>query len=241
MEETKALEFLLVSNNHEMLTTVADALQQVRAHFDFASTSGAGRDYVARRKVDGIIVDLDVPDARELILSIRSGTSNRNAVIFACLPTSDQSPVALVAGATFLLPRPLTPESVAYQVSITQNSMLREQRRFFRYRISLPVDITSNAGEQRAMMTNLSEGGMALYTVGRLDYLTMIEFSFELPSAERLTGKGSVAWANNEGMVGIKFHFLRGRGEEILQKWLQERLSSNSEDSGSINNHQTSD
>lgn len=233
MAARKALEFLLVSNNHRTLTVVADALQQVGARFDFASTSDGGRDYVGRRKVDGVIVDLDVPGARDLIFAIRRGTSNRNAVVFACLPSDTESPVALVAGATFLLPQPLTLESVASHVSAARSSMLQERRRYFRYPLSVPVYITSKAGEQRAMMTNLSEGGMAVCTLKPVEYPTMIEFSFELPSGEKIAGKGSVAWANDEGMLGVKFQFLRGQGEEILRKWLQERQSTTPEDSGS--------
>lgn len=131
MAATKALAFLLIANNYQTLTAVADGLRQVGAGFDFASTSEAGEEYVGRRKVDGIIVDLDVPGAHDLIRSIRQGTSNRGAVVFACLPSDNESPVAVVTGATFLLSRPLTPESVASQVSAARSSMLREHGAFF--------------------------------------------------------------------------------------------------------------
>ena len=232
MATTTALEFLLISNNYETLTAVAGGLQQIGASFDFAPTSEAGRDYIGRRKLDGIIVDLDVPGAEDLILSVRQGISNRSVVVFACLPSGNKSPVAVVAGATFLLPQPLTPESVASQVLAARSSMLQERRRFFRYPLSLPVQLTLNGVEQRSMMTNLSEGGMAVYIVKPVEHPRMIEFAFELPSGDSISGKGSIAWANNEGMLGIKFQFLRGKGEEILQKWLWERQSSARKDSG---------
>ena len=88
MEATAALEFLLISNDHHTLTVVADGLQQIGMRFNFAPTSEGGRDFIDRHKVDGIIVDLDVPGAQELILSVRHGASNRDAAIFACLPRS---------------------------------------------------------------------------------------------------------------------------------------------------------
>ena len=232
MAETTALDFLLISNNYETLTAVAGGLKQIGASFDFVPTSEAGRDFIGRRKVDGIIVDLDVPGAQDLILSIRLGMSNRGAVVFACLPRVNKSPVAVATGTTFLLPQPLTPESVASQVSAARNSMLQHRRRFFRYPLSLPVHLTSNGAEQRAMMTNLSEGGMAVYIVKLDEHPRMIEFGFELPSGDSVAGKGSIAWANNEGMLGIKFLLLYGREEEILQKWVRERQSSTPEDSG---------
>ena len=101
MASTTVLEFLLISNNYETLTAVAGGLRQIGASFDFAPTSEAGREYIGRRKLDGIIVDLDVPGAEDLILSVRQGISNRSVVVFACLPSGNKSPVAVVAGATF--------------------------------------------------------------------------------------------------------------------------------------------
>lgn len=232
MTAKTGLQFLLVSNSYHTLATVADGLRQIGASFDFAPTVEAGKDYIGRRHLDGIIVDLDVPGSEDLILCVRKGISNPSAVVFACLPGGNRSPVAIVTGASVLLPQPLTPESVASHVLAARSSMVQQRRRFFRYCLSLPVRLTSNGTEQRAMMANLSEGGMAIYIVKPVEHHGMIEFAFELPSGDSVAGKGSVAWASHDGMVGIKFQFLRAGGEETLQKWLGERQSSASEDSG---------
>lgn len=223
MVSTIALEFLLVSNHYPTLTAVADGLRQIGASLDFAPTSEAARDYVERRKVDGVIVDLDVPGAHDFIRSIRQGIANRGATVFACMPSDNKSPVALVAGASFLLQRPLTPESVASQVAAAQKVMSQERRRFFRVAVSLPVFLTANGIEQRAMLTTVGEGGMAAFVVQPVEPSRMIDFVFDLSPGGTIAGKGSVAWANNEGMIGIKFQFLRGDGEEILKSWLRDR------------------
>jgi len=222
----KSVEFLLVSDNFQTFTAVAEGLHQVGASYYFARTSEDGRDYLSRRKVQGIIVDLDVPDARELILYLRQSTLNRNAVVFACLPSGQDSPVAFVTGANYFLPHSLTPEVVAARASAVQDILLRERRRFFRYTVSLPVHVSSSGTEQRAVMTSLSEGGMAVHTVKPVKYPAMIELVFDLPSGERITGHGSVAWANNEGMVGVQFQVLRDHGAAILHKWLLAQPSS---------------
>lgn len=225
-----ALEFLLVSNNHKTLAAVAGGLEQIGIKFNFAPTSEAGRDYVGRRKVDGVIVDLDVPGAQELIFSIRHGNSNPSAAVFACLPRSEGSPVAVVPGATVLLPHPLTAESVASLVSAARTSMLGERRRYFRYPVDLPVHLVDGAGEQRGKMTSLSEGGMAVYTVNSIERTHAIQFEFQLPGGDLVAGRGTVVWANGEGMIGAKFIFLRGQGEENLQRWLQQQPCSSLED-----------
>jgi hypothetical protein len=219
MEATPALEFLLISNNHLTLAAVADGLEQVGIRLNFATTSDAGRDYIGRRKLDGIIVDLDVPGAGDLILSIRQGGSNRGTRVFACLPRGNGSPVTVVPGANVILPQPISPESVVSLVSACRTAILMERRRFFRYRVDVPVHLTVNGQEQRGMMTTLSEGGMAVYTAEPIGREGLVGFTFELPSGGPVSGKGSVAWANNEGMVGVKFIFLRDPSEQVLQNW----------------------
>lgn len=223
MEAPAALEFLLVSNNHKTLAAVAEGLEQIGIKFNFAPTSEAGRDYVGRRKVDGIIVDLDVPGAHELISSIRHGNSNPSAAVFACLPRSDGPSVAVVPGATALLPHPLTAETVASLVSAARASMLGERRRYFRYPVDLPIRLVGGGGEQRGKMTSLSEGGMAVYTMSSIGRTQAIQFEFKLPCGDLVAGRGTVVWANGEGMIGAKFIFLRGEGEECLQRWLQQQ------------------
>src|SRR2546429_5543742 len=43
--------------------------------------------------------------------------------------------------------------------------LLREQRRYFRHPVNLPVTLKAGEAEQQARMTNLSGGGMAVRTV----------------------------------------------------------------------------
>jgi hypothetical protein len=226
MESTSALEFLLISNNHHTLTTVAGGLEKIGVRFNFAANSEAGRDYVGRHRFDGIIVDLDVPGAQDLILSIRQGPSNPDATIFACMPRSNLSPVAIVPGANVLLPQPLTAESVASLVSASRSTILGERRRFFRHRVELPVRLTVEDVERRAMMRTLSEGGMSVYMHEPVERAKVVAFVFELPAGGLIAGKGAVVWVNNEGMAGIKFVFLRDPGDIVLQNWCRQRQAS---------------
>jgi hypothetical protein len=221
MEAPSDLEFLLVSNSHQTLAAVTGGLEQIGIKFNFASTSEAGRDYVGRCKVDGVIVDLELPGAQELIHSIRRGSSNPAAAVFVCLPREARSPIAVVPGANVLLPYPLTADCVATHVVAARKAMLGERRRFFRYGVEIPIHLISSVGEQRGMIRSLSEGGMAAYTVKAVERGEAIQFEFRLPSGEAIAGKGSVVWANSEGMIGAKWVFMHELGEEVLQKWLE--------------------
>lgn len=223
MSNSTALEFLLVSNNFKTLAAVTEGLKQFGASFGFVPTTDSAQRYIGRRKLDGIFIDLEVPDALELIQSIRQGSSNRLAVIFACVPAGSKAAATLVPGANFFLEKPITTASVVSHANAAQEMMSRERRRYFRQPLSLSVSLKSEQGEEWARMTNLGEGGMAIHVVRRLAYSSLVDFAFELPLGQPISGKGMVAWANTEGLIGIKFQMLRGNGQEALQDWLANR------------------
>ena len=139
--------------------------------------------------------------------------------------------VAALVVATGCLAGPrYTPETVASLVSAARTSMLGERRRYFRYPVDLPIRLVDGAGEQRGKMTSLSEGGMAVYTVTSIGRTQAFQFEFRLPCGDLVAGRGTVVWANGEGMIGAKFIFLRGEGEENLRKWLVQQPRSALED-----------
>lgn len=223
MSSPTALEFLLVSNNYHTLTAVTEALKQFGTSFAFVPTADAARDYVGRRKVDGIFVDLELPGTFELIQFIRAGSSNRCAVIFACMLGPSQSPIASVPGANFLLPHPLATADVVFQVTIARDTMARERRRYFRHTVSMPVLLKVAGEEFHVRMTDLGEGGMAIHAMKPIAASVAVDFILELPLGQSINGKGVVAWTNSEGMAGIRFQFFRGKSEEELQNWLAQR------------------
>jgi hypothetical protein len=225
-----ALEFLVVTGDYHMATAVAAGLKQVGASFILAPNCEEGRGYEGRHRFDGIIIDLEVPSARDLILSIRQGTSNHDATVFACMSRGKAPSISLVPGANYLLHHPITAESVASHVTAARKNMTRERRRFFRHPMNQPVFLTANGVEQRAILTNLSEGGMAVRMVKPIGHPRAVEFKFELSGMPTIEGKGQVAWANNEGLIGVEFQLLRGEGRQSLKKWLGERRPLTSEE-----------
>jgi hypothetical protein len=202
---------------------VAGALKQFDASLGFVPTADAARDYVGRRKIDGVFVDLELPGAVQLIQFIRQGSSNRNTMVFGCRGTGIESKELLETRVNFLLQKPLTEEAVAMHVAAAKEAMGRERRRYFRHSVNLPVSLTANGAEQRARMTNLSEGGMAVRIVKPIEYHSVIDFMFELAIGAAISGKGLITWVNSEGMIGVAFQYLRGKGHDLLTTWLVER------------------
>jgi len=222
------LEFVLVSSDYAAVTAISRGVKKYEAKSNLSPGADSARDSLRRHKVDGVFVDMEAPGALELIVDIRKGTSNSKTVIFACVQSSKESTVTLSAGANFLLLKPLTAEGVALHISISKEMMEREHRRYFRHPVNLPVLLKDADGDQRARMANLSEGGIAIRATRALKHSSMIDFEFELPFGANVSGRGQVAWTNQEGMSGVLIHSFHGKGREQLEAWLtsREQLSS---------------
>jgi hypothetical protein len=220
MSQALELEFVLVSSDYTTMTAVSKGIKKFGARFVLVPTAHDARDCLGRRKVDGVFVDMEVPGAIGLVESIRKGTSNSKAVIFACGASAKQSTLTLNAGANFLLRKPLNEENVMLHLSIAKDLLVREQRRYFRHAVSLPVMLKDGEAELQARMTNLSGGGLAIRSAKPLKHAGVLDFEFELTMGARVSGKGQVAWTNAEGMAGLNIQTLRGKGKEHLEAWL---------------------
>lgn len=223
------LEFLLVSDDYATMQVVSNGVKHYGAKFVVVPGADQARDYLSRRKTDGVFLDMDVPGALLLIDTIRRGSSNNKVIIFACSRSSKDYTITLNAGANFLLRKPVSIDSVVLHITIAKDVLVRERRRYFRHPVNLSVILKQADQEQRARILNLSEGGMAVHTVKSLNRAAVVDFSFELPLGISIAGKGQVAWINAEGVAGIALQSFRGNAKDYLDSWLnaQEELSPN--------------
>jgi ActR/RegA family two-component response regulator len=188
-----------------------------------STSSGAARVYLSSHRVDGIIIDLPLDSAVDLIAAIRQSGANRRAFVFVCLESAGASADALKGGANVLLQKPLDPGAVASAVKTFQGIMESEQRRYFRYHVTIPVTLVTDSVTQRAMMDNLSEGGMALSMKTSPEPSAMVDFSFELPFGPRVAGQAQVMWKNQAGVMGLEFRLLHDQSRDHLVGWLKNK------------------
>lgn len=215
-----SFEFLVVCRDHSIFKTLAGAIHQVKGRLVCTPHPETARDYLARRKVDGIVIDMSLPGALELIGRVRDSAPNRSSVVFACLGHVPETQFAIRAGANFVLHRPFASARVASIFSRAAAIMVAEKRRYFRYPLMVPVELNVRDRQMESTMSNLSEGGMAVWSLYYLAPGTTIEFAFEIPFGGLVRGKGEVAWTNADGLTGIKFDILRDRNHEHLSGWI---------------------
>lgn len=216
------LEFLLVSNNPSTLMVVKKAADSIGSNLNCVTSAGAARVHIAQHRLDGVILDMDVDSAAEIILFIRQGSSNRRAFIFVCAEAA-AAPAALKGGANVLLQKPLTAESIAADIGTFKNIMACERRRYFRHHVTILISLTFNGMTQAAMLDNLSEGGAAILMRNPFERSGVLDFSFELPFGPRIAGRAQVMWTNSEGIMGVEFRLLHGTSKDDLANWLGQR------------------
>ncbi|HXB22911.1 MAG TPA: PilZ domain-containing protein [Candidatus Solibacter sp.] len=224
-EERQSLDFLVVCDDYQALREITKAVGDSKGKVSCAPSPASAQEYIARRKLDGIIIDLRVDGALELIEAVRKGSSNKFSVVFACVASSGEATLALSAGANFVVHHPFTAVKLGQVFQSAAPMMAAEKRRYFRYPLAVPVNLKAGSKEFRASMSNLSEGGMAIWCLQAQQMETTISFSFELPFGGQVQGRGEVTWANTEGLVGIKFHYLADGAYQHLKNWLDQRIA----------------
>ena len=162
--EGPGLDFVVLCDDYPALRAITKAVASSGSKLSVAPSPAAAMEYIARRKLDGIVVDLRVQGGLELIKSIRNGRSNKSSVIFACVTSSSEVTPALSAGANFVVHHPFTPEKITQLFQSAAPLMGAEKRRYFRYPLVAPVNLKLGNKETRAQANLHSAVGVALFT-----------------------------------------------------------------------------
>jgi hypothetical protein len=113
---------------------------------------------------------------------LRKSASNKNTVTFAILNGGTTTKQAFQMGANFVLQKPISALNAKRCLGAAINFMVREQRRYFRHPVEIPVVITFGEGQKlKATITNISEGGMAIFFRGQLPKGPISTANFKLP------------------------------------------------------------
>lgn len=218
------LEFLLAASESFTVNAVQAALKEVGASVERAPSIGAARDLVTSRKVDGVILDVDIKTALDLIARMRR-SKNARAFAFVCVKNDAEEAVALKGGANALLSKPLNVEAIAAKIGSFKSIIASERRRYRRHDVTLPVVITLSEIAYPGIVENISQGGMAVRLPCLLPASSTVEFSFDLETGTSIEGSAQLRWASQDGLSGMEFRVLPPRCKEELMNWLREQAA----------------
>jgi CheY-like chemotaxis protein len=223
-ERQSPWEFLIVCGLASVHKTLAAAVQAASGLSHHTSDTTAAMAFVARRKLDGIFIDTKLDGALNLVGTIRRGNSNRFAAVFACASEDHDVSRLLNGGVNFVVHKPLDPHELATVLKCAGPMMLLERQRYRRHQLVFPVIVRAQDKEQRAITANISRGGMAIRGSEALAPGSAIHFVLELPRVEPVRGRGEVAWAKPEGLMGIRFYLMGEEVRKALWSWIEHRL-----------------
>jgi len=215
------LEFLAVCNNYVVMKNVTNVVHTFGGHLHCVPSVIAATEHLERRKMDGVILDMVLDGALELIKFIRDGRSNRQSAIFVCVEHRKDTSAVLAAGANFIFYKPLIDATMLQILQAAAPMMEAERRRYFRHEVAALVSLSLAGTEHKAVLSNLSETGMAVRSLQAFPPNAAVDFAFELPSGPVIKGHGEIMWSNKAGSAGIKFNFLSDRGSRELPEWLE--------------------
>jgi diguanylate cyclase (GGDEF)-like protein/PAS domain S-box-containing protein len=178
------------------------------------------------RKFDAVIVDLQLGgQSGEILDQVRLSASNRTAVTFGIIDNATEGTAELRKKSQFIFERPLSSQSINKTLKPAYGLILREQRRYFRCPVSIPVTVKRQSGENvLCSSTNISGGGMALATEITLLPVESIRVQFTLPDHEAaFSAESTLCWSRT-GHYGLRFVSVSDDDKSRLQTWLSEKL-----------------
>jgi hypothetical protein len=215
-----------VSQADTHLQQFSHALNEFSVSTDVYHEVPASIQLLNRRKFDAVIVDLQLGEQCGLILdALRLSSSNRTAVTFAISGSDVEATAAFRRKTGFVFGRPLSTQSIRSTLKPAYGMILREQRRYFRCPISIPVNILRrNMPEVCCHSVNISEGGMAVSTTVALSDGEDVQVQFTLPGHQvPLMAESKICWLRT-GSLGVRLVSLSPEDKSVLQEWLSRKL-----------------
>jgi PilZ domain len=100
--------------------------------------------------------------------------------------------------------------------------MEREDRRYFRYDVDLPVRLGNPLRQSfTAQVQNVSEGGLAIKLIEpvRLEGVLIVEFELSSVEPQIFHAKADVVWSESF-VMGLRFLYIEKHSGVALQTWL---------------------
>ena len=220
------LESLLLSRDPEVIRVLQPALEKLSIDVEVCRGVSSGQEILRTEKFDAIIVDCDdLKGALGVMGTLRKTASNKNSVTFAILNGTTSTQQAFQMGANFVLQKPISALNATRCFSAAINFMIRERRRYFRHPVEMSATLSFGQGQKlKVTLTNISEGGMAIFFRGTVPKGGVSTVSFKLPGAATpLEPKVQIAWMDESGRAGLRFIDMPKESRQQLDLWLSEQ------------------
>jgi CheY-like chemotaxis protein len=219
-----SLQSLVFCPDEKIVRVLRRVLSDLEIAVERCSDADSAIRKLTRQRFEAVIVDCtDEQLASQVLKSARSAPCNKHAVAVAIVDGTTKLRSAFELGAHFVLYKPISSERAKTSFRAVRAMMKRERRRNIRVPIEIPVTLTikDNAGHQRVVTSDLSEGGIAVQSSQRPKKMGPMSIQFTLPGTSHVVKcMGEVAWENAGRQIGIRFVDMSPETRDRLKAWI---------------------
>lgn len=217
-----SLECLLLTQDANVLKATKAIFTELGLELLMRKDVASAGELSTRRHLDGFVIDCDdVPGGIEVLSRIRRNRADKRPVVIVVVNGRTSIGEAFELGANFVISKPLEDGRLRTLLDLALPKMEREHRRYFRYQVTLSVELDLPTGESHpAKMSNISEGGLAIRISAPLPEEALY-VQFDLPGTrpEKFRARAVVVWTCNS-VAGLQFVHIEPRCRESFQAWL---------------------
>ncbi len=219
-----SLQSLVFCPDEKIVRVLRRVLSDLEIAVERCSDADSAIRKLTRQRFEAVIVDCSDEHTASLVLkSARSAPCNKHAVAVAIVDGNTKLRGAFELGAHFVLYKPISSERAKASFRAVRALMKRERRRNIRVAIEIPVTLTikDGAGQQRAVTSDLGEGGIAIQASQRPKKMGPMSVQFTLPGTTQVVKcMGEVAWENAGRQTGIRFVDMSPETRDRLKAWI---------------------
>jgi DNA-binding response OmpR family regulator len=229
-----SLQSLVFCPDEKIVRVLRRVLSDLEIAVERCSDADSAIRKLTRQRFEAVIVDCSDEDvASQVLKRSRSAPCNKHAVAVAIVDGTTKLRSAFELGAHFVLYKPISSERAKASFRAVRALMKRERRRNIRVPIEIPVTLTvkNGAGEQRAVTSDLSEGGIAIHSSQRPKKMGAMSIQLTLPGTSHVVKcMGEVAWENAGRQTGIRFVDLSPETRDRLKAWISSHSPESEQD-----------
>src|SRR5437667_11584211 len=218
-----SLQSLVFCPDEKIVRVLRRVLSDLEIAVERCSDADSAIRKLTRQRFEAVIVDCSDEDvASQVLKSARFAPCNKHAVAVAIVDGTTKLRSAFELGAHFVLYKPISSERAKASFRAVRALMKRERRRNIRVAIEIPVTlILKDGGQQRAVTSDLSEGGIAMQSSQRPKKMGPMSIQFTLPGTSHVVKcMGEVAWENASRQTGIRFADMAPETRDRLKAWI---------------------
>ena len=208
----------------EALELVATVQQELGIAGEARSDSTRALAALAADKFDLAICDCDlgVPGGgQELLRGLRLVSTNAKLIVVAMVSDAGEMQATFEHGANFVIHKPLSHDVLRRTLRAATCVMQRSARRYPRRDVDSLALVEIDGAPEKAMLTQLCEGGMGVQALEQLEVKRPLHLHFQIPGTEvDVEATGEIAWADASGRVGIRFVEITEGARDQVREWV---------------------